>query len=145
MLGATAAANDATPKNETPSAKILRSPNRSPSEPPTRISEPSVNRYPLTTHCCAASPPPSARWIVGSATFTTVPSSITIPEPRMHAISVRRLVRASSSVDAGATDASLGQGVSLACRVRAPQRGAVHLLDLGAAAERERQVQIGEQ
>jgi hypothetical protein len=45
----------------------------------------------LTTHCCAASPPPSARWIVGSATLTTVPSSSAMPEPRMHATSVIRL------------------------------------------------------
>jgi hypothetical protein len=30
---------------------------------------------------------------VGSATFTTVPSSSAIPEPRMHAISVRFFVR----------------------------------------------------
>src|SRR5581483_3096400 len=45
-------------------------------------------------HCCAASPPPSPRWIVGSATLTTVPSSSTIPEPRIVAASVRRFTEA---------------------------------------------------
>ncbi len=44
MHGATAQSSEATPKPETPSAKIRRSPYRSPSEPPIRISEPSVSR-----------------------------------------------------------------------------------------------------
>ena len=52
----------------------------------------------MTTHCCAARPPPSERWIVGRATFTTVPSSSTMLEPMMHAASVRRLrVRSSDA------------------------------------------------
>ena len=42
--GASAHASDATPKPATPIAKIRRSPYRSPSDPPTRISEPSVSR-----------------------------------------------------------------------------------------------------
>ena len=42
--GAIAHASDATPKPATPIANTRRSPYRSPSEPPTRISEPSVSR-----------------------------------------------------------------------------------------------------
>ncbi len=44
IVGASAHSSEATPKPPTPSAKIRRSPNRSPSEPPTRISEESVSR-----------------------------------------------------------------------------------------------------
>ncbi len=61
---------------------------------------------------------PRARWIVGSATFTTVPSSSTIPEPRMHANSVRRLVLAESSP---ADTRALSWG---GARERAPARSA---------------------
>ncbi len=44
IVGASAHSSDATPKPPTPSAKMRRSPYRSPSDPPTRISEPSVSR-----------------------------------------------------------------------------------------------------
>jgi len=43
-VGATAHRSEARPNPPTPSVKILRSPKRSASEPPTRISEPSVSR-----------------------------------------------------------------------------------------------------
>ena len=43
-LGAAAHRIEATPKAPTPTAKTRRSPKMSPSEPPTRISEPSVSR-----------------------------------------------------------------------------------------------------
>src|SRR5215467_3300892 len=62
----------------------------SPSEPPTRMSDPSVSRYASTTHCCVASPPPRSAWIDGSATLTTEPSMKAIDEPRMLATSVQR-------------------------------------------------------
>ena len=42
--GESAQPSDTMPKPATPSAKIRRSPKRSPSEPPTRIREPSVSR-----------------------------------------------------------------------------------------------------
>ena len=42
--GASAHASEARPKPPTPSSKMRRSPNTSPSEPPRRISEPSVSR-----------------------------------------------------------------------------------------------------
>src|SRR5207248_1850423 len=61
------------------------------SDPPTRISEPSVSRYASTIHCCAVSPPPRSRWIDGSATLITVESRNAIPDPRIVATSVSRL------------------------------------------------------
>src|SRR3954468_15334588 len=59
----------------------------SPSEPPTRISDPSVSRYAFTTHCCPARPPPRSSSIAGSATLTIVASSSAIPDPRIVATS----------------------------------------------------------
>ena len=44
MVGASAQKTDVTPKPATPSMNMRRSPNRSPSEPPIRISELSVTR-----------------------------------------------------------------------------------------------------
>ena len=43
-VGATAHSSEVIPNPATPSAKIRRSPKMSPSEPPIRISEPSVSR-----------------------------------------------------------------------------------------------------
>src|SRR3954447_321171 len=69
----------------------------SPSEPPTRISDASVNRYAFDTHCCAGSPPPRSRSIAGRATLTIVPSIVATPEPRIAATSVRRWRRVISA------------------------------------------------
>ena len=44
MLGAAAQSTETTPKPATPIENTRRSPKRSPSEPPTRISDPSVSR-----------------------------------------------------------------------------------------------------
>ena len=44
MFGATAHSTETTPKPPTPIENTRRSPKMSPSEPPTRISEPSVSR-----------------------------------------------------------------------------------------------------
>jgi hypothetical protein len=44
MVGATAQMTDTAPNPATPIMKIRRSPNRSPSDPPMRISEPSISR-----------------------------------------------------------------------------------------------------
>src|SRR5438046_10675682 len=60
-------------------------------DPPRRISAPRVSRYASTTHCCSASPPPRSFWIDGSATLTTVESTKTIVDPRMHAARISRL------------------------------------------------------
>jgi mannose-6-phosphate isomerase-like protein (cupin superfamily) len=70
---------------------MRRAPNRSPSDPPTSRRVPSVSRYASTTHCWRASPPPRSRWIAGRATLTTLPSTKTMLEPRMHAIRTSRL------------------------------------------------------
>src|SRR5215216_4018799 len=69
-----------------------RAPNRSPSEPPIRISELSVTRYAFAVHCCPASPPPRSSAMAGSATFTTVESTVTTVVPRIAATSVSCLV-----------------------------------------------------
>jgi hypothetical protein len=51
IVGASAHSSDVTPKPPAPSANIRRSPKMSPRDPPSRISEPSVSRYALLTHC----------------------------------------------------------------------------------------------
>jgi hypothetical protein len=99
---------ESAPKPTIPIRKTRRGPKRSPSEPPTRRSEPSVSRYASTTHCCSASPPPRSRWIAGRATLTTVESTKTMTEPRMQATRTSRL-RVSGdrrSIFAGTTDAA---------------------------------------
>src|SRR3954454_652903 len=61
-----------------------------------RMKEPSVSRYPLEIHCCAASPPPRLRSIAGSATLTTELSTVTTLEPRIAAMRTRRCCRVMS-------------------------------------------------
>ena len=98
--GATAHSSDAAPKPPTPSANTRRSPNTSPSDPPTRISDPSASRYAFEIHCWPARPPPRSRWIAGSATLTTVASSPATNDPMIAATRTRRLLAA---VDSPAT------------------------------------------
>ncbi len=62
----------------------------SPSEPPTRISEPSASRYAFETHCCALNPPPRSSSIAGSATLTIEPSIVASAEPTIAASNVSR-------------------------------------------------------
>jgi hypothetical protein len=88
--GAAPQARERMPKATMPARKTRRAPKRSPSEPPTSSSDPSVSRYASTTHCCSARPPPRSRWIAGSATLTTVESTKTTIEPRMQATRTRR-------------------------------------------------------
>jgi hypothetical protein len=88
--GATAHSREHTPKPATPRLNTRRSPKMSPSDPPSRISEPRVNRYALLTHCWPARPPPRLRWIDGSATLTTLLSRIAMLDPRIVASSVKR-------------------------------------------------------
>jgi hypothetical protein len=92
--GASAHSTEQTPKPATPTANTRRSPKMSPSDPPSRINEPSVSRYALVTHCWPASPPPRLRWIDGRATLTTLLSRIAMLDPRIVATSVKRLVDA---------------------------------------------------
>src|SRR5437588_6839132 len=103
-VGATAHSSDATVNTPVPIWKMRRRPLRSPSEPPSRMSEASVSRYPLRIHCrelveaCRSSP------ILGTATLTTVPSRNAIPDPRTATASTQRparLPKATSSTSDG--------------------------------------------
>jgi hypothetical protein len=96
-VGASAQSSEAIPKAVTPTLNTRTGPKMSPSDPPTRMKEPSVSMYASTTHCWAASPPPRSRWIGGSATFTTVASMNTIDEPSIVARSVNRAEAATLS------------------------------------------------
>ena len=78
-----------------------RRPSRSPSDPPTSSSDPSVSRYASTIHCWAASPVSRSSRIAGSATFTTVPSRNTTAEPRTAETSAQRLIRSVIGIPAG--------------------------------------------
>src|SRR3954447_17163046 len=122
-FGAIAHSSEAPAKLATPIAKTRDSPKMSPSDPPTRMSDPSVTRYALTTHCWVASPPPSSCWIEGSATLTTEPSTKAIDEPRMLATSVQRATAGSSG---GAAPSALSMrrsyGRPSTCGGRAPPR-----------------------
>src|ERR1700683_671797 len=72
---------DAAANTHTPNRNIRRRPNVSPSEPPTRISEPSNSKYASTTHCKSVTVAPKLVCKAGSATFTTVLSMKAILEP----------------------------------------------------------------
>ena len=58
-----------------PPMKIRLRPTMSPSLPASRRRPPNVSRYAFTTHASDDWEKCSSRWIVGSATFTTVTSS----------------------------------------------------------------------
>src|SRR3954453_18395335 len=81
---------EATANQATPTMNTRLRPRWSPSEPPTRISEASASREALTTHCSWGTVAPSSSPMLRSAMFTTVPSSIAIPEPSTAAVSTHR-------------------------------------------------------
>src|SRR3954449_12931997 len=146
-FGAIAHSSEAPAKLATPIAKTRDSPKMSPSDPPTRMSDPSVSRYALTTHCWVASPPPSSCWIEGSATLTTEPSTKAIDEPRMLATSVQRATAGSSG---GAAPSALSMRRSYgrpstcggARRRRCPSPP-LHGATLGATKPRRRAASVG--
>src|SRR5579863_2690159 len=74
---------EATAKIPTPTTKIRRRPNRSPSEPPTRINAPRNRPYDSTTHCTSTTVALKLACIAGRATFTTVLSMNAMLEPRI--------------------------------------------------------------
>ena len=96
MLGAIAQRSETMPNPATPMENTRRSPNTSPSEPPTRISDPSARRYAFETHCWPASPPPRSARIAGRATFTAVASRPATNEPMIAATSASCLLGISS-------------------------------------------------
>ena len=65
-------------KSASPATKTLRVPTRSPSRPAGSSSRAKATKKPLTTHASPVSVKPRSVRIVGSATFTIVPSRITI-------------------------------------------------------------------
>jgi hypothetical protein len=67
-----------------------RRPNRSPSEPPSKISAASVKVYALIVHCKPENPASSSVPMRSSATFTTVASSIASPDPSTVANNTQR-------------------------------------------------------
>ena len=74
---ATAAKSDALENSARPVTSIRRRPSRSAARPPTRRNAPIVTVYAVTTHCRFEVEMWRSRWITGSATLTTIPSSIT--------------------------------------------------------------------
>src|SRR5512133_1666234 len=71
------------------------------------MSEPSVSRYALETHCWPARPPPRSLSMDGSATLTTVASSPATNDPRIAARSARRLRRSDTRPCYGGGDLRL--------------------------------------
>ncbi len=88
--GAAPQSSDATPNPHRPTRNTRRRPNRSPSEPPSTSSDPSVSRYAVITHCNDANPTSKSAPIAGSAAFTTVPSRNATPDPRTDAAITHR-------------------------------------------------------
>src|SRR5438093_1995550 len=87
--GAAAHVADATANQTMPKLKMRRRPKRSPRAPPSRMNDASVSVYPVTTHCSPAKSAWRSAPIRGSATLTTVPSSIVMPDPRTVAASTQ--------------------------------------------------------
>ncbi len=99
-VAASAQPIEAAPKSATPIAKMRRLPKRSPKAPPTSNSAASIRAYDSTTHCASKAVAWKSRWIAGSATLTTVPSTKAMPEPRIAATSTQRLAAAAQGVAA---------------------------------------------
>ncbi len=89
-LGAKPIARLAMPKATTPNRNIRRRPKMSPRRPPVTIITAKVSVYALTVHSSADSEACRPRWIEGSATFTTVLSSITMNSAKHIAPSVHQ-------------------------------------------------------
>ena len=71
-------ASDAAENSSSPAVNIRRRPNRSPARPPSSSRPPNVSAYALITHSRPLPEKPSAAWMCGRATLTTVASSTTI-------------------------------------------------------------------
>jgi hypothetical protein len=90
MFGASPHSSDAVANHTTPMMNTRRRPNRSPSEPPSRISAASAKVYALIVHCSPEKPASSSVPMRSSATFTTLASSIASPDPSTVANSTHR-------------------------------------------------------
>src|SRR6267143_3437838 len=112
MLEAAAQPAEAAAKMITPTTNIRRRPNRSPSEPPTRINAAKNSPYDSTTHCISTTVAWKLAWIAGRATFTTVLSMKAMLEPRIVATSIQVLALAAHGTPAPAVRiATSSQGV----------------------------------
>ena len=80
------------PNTVTPKMNIRRRPKMSPRRPPVTSSTANVSVYALTVHSSAASEACRSRWIDGSATFTTVLSSMIMNSAKHIAPSVHHLL-----------------------------------------------------
>src|SRR5216684_448821 len=100
MFEATPQPAEATAKIATPATNIRRRPNRSPSEPPTRINAAKNSPYDSTTHCISTTVAWKVAWIAGRATFTTVLSMKAMLEPRIVATSIHVLALAAHGTPA---------------------------------------------
>ena len=89
-FGARPHSSEAAANQVTPIRNTRRRPNRSPSEPPSRISEARLSEYPLTVHCKEAAEAWKSVPMCGSATFTTVMSMNVSAEPSTVASSTHR-------------------------------------------------------
>src|SRR5207248_8357265 len=75
----------------TPERKVRRRPKMSPSRPPVTSSTANVSVYALTVHSRLERLAPRSFWIDGSATFTTVLSSMIMNSAKHMAASVHHL------------------------------------------------------
>ena len=91
--GARAQAMDPAVKRATPMTNALRRPYMSPRVPPVSSRLASASTKASTIHWSSLMLAPSSRWIVGSARFTTVLSSITMNRAKHMVPRVMRLIR----------------------------------------------------
>ena len=89
---------DASVKTAMPTTKISRRPYASAILPPMSISDAKVSAYPVTIHSSSERPMCRSRWIEGSATFTTVLSSMIMNSPNETAASVNHLRVSSAKI-----------------------------------------------
>src|SRR5438093_4899488 len=120
------------PVNTTrPAMKIARRARRSASLPPLSRSTPKVSAYALMTHSISDAPMWRSFWIDGSATFTTVLSSMIMNRPTATAASVHHFLFSGVK--------SLALTLQRLENSYASPRGGVRLdADAGAGRERER-------
>ena len=99
-LGASPQASDESVKTTMPTMKIRRRPYRSASLPPVIISAANVSAYAVTIHSSEAIETWRSRSIDGSATFTTVLSSMIMKRPNDTAASVHHFLLSSAKIRA---------------------------------------------
>ena len=92
--------SDAAVKTTMPITKMSRRPYASATFPPISMSAANVSAYPVTIHCSSDRSAPRSCWIAGSATFTTVLSSMIMKRPNETAASVNHFRVSSAKIRA---------------------------------------------